>query len=111
MSLGRILLVEDEAAIAHMLQLVLSHAGYEVALASSAQEADQAVSQALPTLVILDWMLPDQSGVALCQRWRAQARTRDLAVIMLTARAEESDQGLGRSGAGCFAPQSASSLE
>ena len=95
MSLGRILLVEDEAAIADMLQMVLSHAGYEVSVATSAQGADQAVSQALPTLVILDWMLPDQSGVALCQRWRAQARTRDLAVIMLTARAEESDQVQG----------------
>ena len=48
----------------------------------------------LPELIILDWMLPGQSGVALAKRWRGEARTRELPIIMLTARAEEADKGV-----------------
>ena len=92
---GKILVVEDEAPIAEMLDLVLRHAGYEVSVVTHAEAANEFVSQALPTLVVLDWMLPGRSGVALCQQWRSQPRTRDLPVIMLTARAEENDQVAG----------------
>ncbi len=95
MSLGRLLVVEDESAIAQMLDMVLRHAGYEVTVVSSAEAAVRSVADALPTLVVLDWMLPGQSGEALCRQWRAQERTRQLPIIMLTARAEENDQVRG----------------
>jgi two-component system, OmpR family, phosphate regulon response regulator PhoB len=95
MSLGRVLVVEDEAAIAEMLEIVLRHAGYDVSVVHSAEEARAAVDKELPTIVVLDWMLPGQSGTALCRQWRTQQRTRDLPVVMLTARADEADQVYG----------------
>jgi two-component system phosphate regulon response regulator PhoB len=87
-----ILVVEDESAIAELISINLRHAGYEVAIAANADEAQQAVNGVLPELVLLDWMLPGQSGLALARRWRTEARTRDLPVIMLTARSEEADK-------------------
>ena len=87
-----VLVVEDESAIAELISLNLRHAGYEVTLAASAEQAQAAVDGVLPDLVLLDWMLPGQSGLALARRWRAEARTRELPIIMLTARAEESDK-------------------
>jgi two-component system, OmpR family, phosphate regulon response regulator PhoB len=89
---GRILVVEDEAAIAELLSINLRHAGYEVTVAAHAEQAQAAVDGVLPDLVILDWMLPGQSGLALARRWRAQPRTRELPVIMLTAKAAEADK-------------------
>jgi two-component system phosphate regulon response regulator PhoB len=86
-----ILVVEDEPAIAELLAMNLRHAGYEVAVASSAEEAQAEIDMKLPDLVLLDWMLPGQSGVALARRWRSETRTRSLPLIMLTARAGESD--------------------
>jgi two-component system phosphate regulon response regulator PhoB len=93
--MGRVLVVEDEAAIAELIALNLRHAGYEVELAASAEAAQAAVDRVLPDLVLLDWMLPGQSGAALARRWRAEARTRELPIIMLTARAEEADKVAG----------------
>ena len=90
-----VLVVEDESAIAELISLNLRHAGYEVTLAASAEQAQAAVDGVLPDLVLLDWMLPGQSGLALARRWRAEARTRELPIIMLTARAEESDKVAG----------------
>ena len=90
-----ILVVEDEAAIAELIAINLRHAGFEVAVAADADTAQKAVDRILPDLVLLDWMLPGQSGVQLARRWRADARTRDLPLIMLTARAEESDKITG----------------
>ena len=90
-----ILVVEDEAAIAELVAINLRHAGFEVAVAADADLAQKAVDRILPELVLLDWMLPGQSGVQLARRWRADARTRDLPVIMLTARAEEIDKITG----------------
>ena len=87
-----VLVVEDESAIAELISINLRHAGFEVIVASSAEQAQAAVDGVLPDLAILDWMLPGQSGVALAKRWRAVARTRDLPLIMLTARAEEADK-------------------
>ena len=66
----RILVVEDEPAIAELLAINLRHAGYEVALAADAVQAQAAVDRALPDLVLLDWMLPGQSGLALARLWR-----------------------------------------
>jgi two-component system, OmpR family, phosphate regulon response regulator PhoB len=90
-----ILVVEDESAIAELISLNLRHAGYEVTIASTAEQAQAAVDGVLPDLVLLDWMLPGQSGLALSRRWRGDARTRDLPVIMLTARADEADKIAG----------------
>ncbi len=94
----RILVVEDEPAIAELLAINLRHAGYEVALAADAAQAQAAVDRALPDLVLLDWMLPGQSGLALARLWRGDARTRPLPIIMLTARAEEADKLAGLDG-------------
>ena len=92
MATNRLLVVEDESAIAELISINLRHAGFAVTVVGSAEAARAEVDRELPSLVVLDWMLPGQSGVALCRQWRADARTRDLPVIMLTARAEESDQ-------------------
>ena len=93
--MGTVLVVEDEAAIAELIRLHLRHAGYQVTVAVDAEQAQAAVDRVLPDLVLLDWMLPGQSGLQLARRWRAEARTRDLPVIMLTARAEETDKVAG----------------
>lgn len=93
--MSRVLVVEDEAAIAELVSLNLRHAGFEVAVAMNADEAQREVDRVLPDLVILDWMLPGQSGLALARRWRAEARTRELPIVMLTARAEEGDKVTG----------------
>ncbi len=92
MAMNRLLVVEDESAIAELISINLRHAGFAVTVVGSAEAARAEVDRELPSLVVLDWMLPGQSGAALCRQWRAEARTRDLPVIMLTARAEESDQ-------------------
>ena len=93
--MSRILVVEDESAIAELISINLRHAGFEVTLAASASAAQYEVDRVLPDLVVLDWMLPGQSGVALARQWRGAARTKELPVIMLTARAEEGDKVAG----------------
>src|SRR5688572_33371393 len=93
--MSRVLVVEDESAIAELIALNLRHAGYEVTVAAAADQATVAVDAVLPDLVLLDWMLPGQSGVALARRWRGDARTRELPIIMLTARADETDKVAG----------------
>jgi two-component system, OmpR family, phosphate regulon response regulator PhoB len=93
--MSRILVVEDESAIAELISINLRHAGFEVTIAGSAAQAQYEVDRVLPDLVVLDWMLPGQSGVALARQWRSTARTKELPVIMLTARAEEGDKIAG----------------
>jgi two-component system, OmpR family, phosphate regulon response regulator PhoB len=93
--MSRVLVVEDENAIAELMAINLRHAGYEVTVAATADAAQAAVDRVLPDLVLLDWMLPGQSGIQLARRWRADARTRELPLIMLTARAEEADKVTG----------------
>jgi len=90
-----VLVVEDESAIGELIAINLRHAGFEVTLAETADQATAAVDAVLPDLVLLDWMLPGQSGVALARRWRATERTKELPLIMLTARADESDKVMG----------------
>ena len=90
--MSQVLVVEDEAAIAELMSLNLRHAGYEVTVAGTAEEAVAFVDKVLPDLIVLDWMLPGQSGLSLAKRWRSADRTRELPIIMLTARAEESDK-------------------
>lgn len=90
-----ILVVEDEPAIQELIAINLRHAGFLVVRASTAEEADSAIRAALPDLVLLDWMLPGQSGVALAKKLRADERTRELPIIMLTARVHEEDKVQG----------------
>jgi two-component system phosphate regulon response regulator PhoB len=90
-----VLVVEDESAIAELIAINLRHAGFQVTLAGNAEQATAAVDAVLPDLVLLDWMLPGQTGVALARRWRGDARTRELPIIMLTARADETDKVSG----------------
>ncbi len=89
---ARILVVEDEPAIQELVALNLAQAGYEAALAASAEEALERIREALPDLVLLDWMLPGQSGIDLARRLRADERTKLLPIIMLTARGAEEDK-------------------
>ena len=93
--MSSVLVVEDEAAIAELIAINLRHAGFEVTVVADADAAQRVVDRVLPDLVLLDWMLPGQSGVTLARRWRADARTRELPIIMLTARAEEGDKITG----------------
>ena len=93
--MSHILVVEDESAIAELISINLRHAGFEVTIAANAEQAQAAVDGVLPDLIILDWMLPGQSGLTLAKRWRGEQRTRELPVIMLTARADEADKIAG----------------
>ncbi|MEY2893315.1 MAG: hypothetical protein RJA98_3223 [Pseudomonadota bacterium] len=93
--MSRILVVEDEAAIAELVSMNLRHAGHEVVLAADGDQAQLAIDAQLPDLVLLDWMLPGHSGISLAQQWRRAERTRMLPIIMLTARAHEGDKITG----------------
>ena len=87
-----ILLVEDEPAILELLEFTLAPKGYRLLRALDAAEARTAIRAALPDLVILDWMMPGESGLQLARALRADPRTRPLPIIMLTAKADEPDK-------------------
>ena len=91
----RILIVEDETAIRDMVAFALRKAGMEPVHAGDAREAQVAISEAVPDLILLDWMLPGVSGLDLARRWRRDDNTREIPIIMLTARGEESDRVSG----------------
>lgn len=93
--MSRVLVVEDENAIAELVSLNLRHAGYEVTVVADATQAQAEVDRILPDLILLDWMLPGQSGLDLAKRWRAEPRTKDVPIIMLTARGDEPDRVAG----------------
>jgi two-component system phosphate regulon response regulator PhoB len=92
---GLILVVEDEPAIQELVSFTCATNGYQVVRAESVATAQAAIRSELPDLVILDWMLPDRSGIDLMRELRADERTRALPVIMLTARSAESDRVSG----------------
>ena len=87
-----VLIVEDEPAILELVAVNLEHAGFVPLRAASAEEAARLLSQTLPDVALVDWMLPGQSGLALVRRLRSDARTRELPIIFLTARTEENDK-------------------
>ena len=87
-----LLVVEDEESLATLLQYNLDKEGFRVAVATDGEEALLLIDEGLPDLVILDWMLPKVSGVEVCRRLRARPETRNLPIILLTARGEESDR-------------------
>jgi two-component system phosphate regulon response regulator PhoB len=93
--MSQIVVVEDESAIAELISINLRHAGHDVIIAPTAEAARHEIDAKLPDLVVLDWMLPGQSGLALARQWRADPRTRELPIILLTARGEESDKVAG----------------
>src|SRR6266478_7944740 len=87
-----VLVVEDEPQIQELVAVNLEHVGHQVLRASSAEEAETAIRAALPDVLILDWMLPGESGLSFARRLRTDERTRDLPILMLTARAMEQDK-------------------
>jgi two-component system phosphate regulon response regulator PhoB len=93
--MSRVLVVEDETAIAELISINLRHAGYEVTVVADSTRALAEVDRVLPDLVLLDWMLPGQSGLSLAKRWRGEPRTKDMPIIMLTARGDEPDMVAG----------------
>ncbi|HEU6456577.1 MAG TPA: phosphate regulon transcriptional regulator PhoB [Roseateles sp.] len=92
---ANILLVEDEPAIQTLIATNLQRAGHTVLASGDAEHAQRLVHEALPDLILLDWMLPGMSGVDFARRLRADERTREVPIIMLTARTEERDKVLG----------------
>ncbi len=92
---ANILVVEDEPAIQELIAANLGRAGHHVIRAADAETAQRIVREALPDLILLDWMLPGMPGIDLARRLRAEERTRDIPLIMLTARGEEHDKVQG----------------
>jgi two-component system phosphate regulon response regulator PhoB len=93
--MASILVVEDEPGIQELIAVNLRHAGFQVQCADSAEAGRAVIDAALPDLLILDWMLPAQSGLELARRLRADERTRALPIILLTARVHEEDKVQG----------------
>jgi two-component system, OmpR family, phosphate regulon response regulator PhoB len=92
---ANILLVEDEPAIQELIAVNLEHAGHHVIRASNAESALGIVRNALPDLLLIDWMLPGMSGAALARQMRQEDRTKQIPIILLTARSAESDKVAG----------------
>ena len=90
-----ILVMEDEDALATLLQYNLEKEGYDVAVAADGEEGMLQIDERTPDLILLDWMLPKLSGIEVCRRVRGRAETRNLPSIMLTARGEETDRVRG----------------
>ncbi len=95
MNTKNILLVEDEQPIREMIVFALTNAGYEVYQAADARQAQVYIAERLPDLILLDWMLPGISGIDYARRLKKDELTRELPIIMLTARAEEEDKVQG----------------
>lgn len=87
-----VLVMEDEDALATLLSYNLEKEGYRVVVASDGEEGMLQIEERLPDLVLLDWMLPKLSGIEVCRRIRGKSETRNMPIIMLTARGEESDR-------------------
>jgi two-component system phosphate regulon response regulator PhoB len=90
-----ILIVEDEADLVTLLRYNLEKDGYRTAVAGDGEEALMLAAEQTPNLVLLDWMLPLMSGIEVCRQLRRSPRTRDIPIIMVTARGEESDRVRG----------------
>ncbi len=90
-----VLVVEDEPAIAELIAVNLRHNGFRPTWAMDSVSAQREIDAALPDLILLDWMLPGESGLSLAKRWRAHERTKAVPLIMLTARGDEADRVAG----------------
>ncbi|MEQ8205545.1 MAG: response regulator, partial [Woeseia sp.] len=98
MTASKILIVEDEPPIREMIAFHLSRAGYETLQAENCRQARQLLADERPVLALIDWMLPDMSGLELTRQLKRDSDNEDLAVIMLTARADEHDKVSGLQG-------------
>ena len=92
---ARVLIVEDEPAIAELIAVNLRHSGFIPLVAEDGVAAQREIDTLLPDLILLDWMLPGQSGLVLARKWRADARTSRVPILMLTARGDEPDKVAG----------------
>ena len=95
---GSILVVEDEAAVRDLLAANLQRAGYKVMTAGDVPQAEALVRDTRPDLVLLDWVLPGIPGLTFARRLRSDQRTKDISIVLLTARAEEQDKVMGLEG-------------
>ncbi len=91
----RVLVVEDEPAIAELVAVNLRHNGFQPIWAEDGEAAQRELDAVLPDVILLDWMLPGQSGLALARKWRGTARTKAIPILMLTARGDEPDKVAG----------------
>jgi two-component system phosphate regulon response regulator PhoB len=93
--LPRVLVVEDEPAIAELIAVNLRHSGFAPTVVFDGAAAQREIDAVLPDVVLLDWMLPGQSGAELARQWRKQTRTKSVPIILITARSDESDKVQG----------------
>ncbi len=94
-NLPRVLIVEDEPAIAELISVNLRHNGFRPVWVEEGIAAQRELDAALPDVILLDWMLPGQSGLVLARKWRADARTKSIPILLLTARGDEPDKVAG----------------
>lgn len=90
-----VLVVEDEPSIAELIAVNLRHNGFRTTWAIDSASAQREIDASVPDLILLDWMLPGESGLVLAKRWRAHPRTKEVPIIMLTARGDEADRVAG----------------
>ena len=89
---AKLLIVEDEQALSELLRYNFESEGFRVTHCESGEEAEIVLAEEIPDIVLLDWMLPSVSGIELCRRMRSKPETRNIPIIMLTARGEEADR-------------------
>jgi len=94
-STPRVLIVEDEPAIAELISINLRHNGLSPLWVENGELAQREIDTVLPDLILLDWMLPGESGVMLARKWRSDPRTKGVPIIMLTAKVDENDKVKG----------------
>ncbi|MFZ9556665.1 MAG: response regulator, partial [Limnohabitans sp.] len=94
-STPRVLIVEDEPAIAELISINLRHHGLSPLWVENGELAQKEIDTVLPDLILLDWMLPGESGVTLARKWRSDPRTKGVPIIMLTAKVDENDKVKG----------------
>lgn len=94
-NMPRILIVEDEPAIAELIAVNLRHNGFQPTWALDSETAQAELDAVLPDVILLDWMLPGESGLSLARKWRADPRTKAVPILMLTARGDEADRVAG----------------
>lgn len=90
-----VLIVEDEVAIAELIAVNLRHAGFAPTWVMDGESAQRELDTVLPDVILLDWMLPGESGLALARKWRQNSRTQNVPILMLTARGDEADRVAG----------------
>jgi two-component system, OmpR family, phosphate regulon response regulator PhoB len=91
----RVLIVEDEPSIAELIAVNLRHNGFQPVWAEDGTAAQRELDAVLPDAILLDWMLPGQTGLALARKWRGESRTKGIPILMLTARGDEPDKVAG----------------